>query len=158
MRVAFNLIGLASIGAALLQPQALNAQAQRVRIQVTMERHGYVPLGRTDIGNAITIMKFASRGCDDIRVLPVSIQFQESALLRKSEGAEYERIFVYRDKAWKDIARSDVAVSHLSQKFQQMMRLRPDPATDTMLYIVSPKKCGAIGIDWSEFWSRGPAI
>ena len=109
--------------------------------------------GRADIGTAVAVLKFSSRGCDNVRVLPVSILFQETVLLSRFQSPEDDRLFVYRNQVWKDVAQDQMALSHLSQRFLQMLRLRPDPAIDTMLYIVSPKKCGPRGIDWSQFWS-----
>jgi hypothetical protein len=152
--LAFFFIGLAGVGVALIQPDDQSPQAQRAAIRETMARHGYAASGRLDIGKALTIAKFSSPTCEDVRVLPVSILFQETALLRKSESADDDRAFFYINKAWKDDASNNVALSHLSQRFLQMIRLRPDPAIDTMLYIVSPKKCGVPQVDWSKFWGQ----
>jgi hypothetical protein len=159
----FAAIGLCAIGAALAQPEPLSPQAQRMRIQAAMESRGYAPSGRADIGKAVTIMKFSSPGCDGVRVLPVSVLFQETALLRQAESAGDQRTFIYRDGiyrngAWKDAARGSVALAHLSEQFLQMVRVTPDPAIDTMLYVVAPGKCGPTAIDWAPFWSRKPAV
>ena len=152
-RFFFALIGLAGMAVAMLQPEAPSPQAQRAHIQAVLERHGYVVSGRVDIGQALTITKFSSGGCDNVRVLPVSILFQETALLRNSEAAGDDTVFVYMNREWKEAASSSRALSHLSQTFFQMMRLRPDPAIDTMLYIAAPKKCRPGALDWSRFWA-----
>jgi hypothetical protein len=154
----FAAIGLCAIGAAVSQPEPLSPQAQRMRIQAAMESRGYVASGRADIGKAVTIMKFSSPDCDGVRVLPVSVSFQETALLRQAESADDARTFIYRDGAWKDAARGSVALAHLSEQFRQMVRVTPDPAIDTMLYVVAPRKCGPTSIDWAPFWSRKSAV
>jgi hypothetical protein len=154
----FAAIGLCAIGAALAQPEPLSPQAQRDRIQAAMESRGYAPSGRADIGKAVTVMKFSLPGCDGVRVLPVSVSFQETALLRQAESAGDQRTFIYRDGVWKDAARGSVALAHLSEQFRQMIRAVPDPAIDTMLYVVAPATCGPVVIDWAPFWSRKPAV
>ncbi len=153
-RTVFAVIGLCAIAVALLQPAPLSPEAQRARIQAAMQAHGYAVSGRADIGRAITVMKFSSAGCEDVRVLPVSVSFQETVLLRQAESAGEERHFIYRDGAWKDAARGSVALAHLSEQFRQMLRASPDPAIDTMLYVAAPRTCAPTGVDWTRFWSR----
>ncbi len=146
----FLLIGLAAMGTALLQPQDTSPEGLRAGIRAIMEKHGYVPSGQTDMG-ALTIARFSSPACGDVRVLPVSIQFQETALLRNS--ANDRRMFVYRGRVWTNVPPDRAVLSHLTEKFRQLTRLRPDPAIDTMLVVITPKTCGVPGIDWSAFWS-----
>jgi hypothetical protein len=152
--LVFIAIGLAGIGVGLLQPESETPQAQRASIQATMERRGYAAAGQADIGKVISIMKFSSGACDNVRVLPVSVLFQESALLGKFDSASDDHTIVYMDEAWRNSPSNPAVLSHLSQRFLQMIRLRPYPAIDTMLYIVSPKTCGNAPLDWSEFWNR----
>jgi hypothetical protein len=154
-RLVFVLIGLAGMAVAMLQPEAPSPQAQRAHIQAALEKHGYVVSGQVDIGKALTITKFSYRDCDNVRVLPVSILFQETALLRNSENAGDDTTFVYMNREWKDAASRRMALSHLEQTFLQMTRWTPVPALDTMLYIAASKKCRPGALDWSRFWATG---
>jgi hypothetical protein len=152
----FMLVGSAAAAIALLQPGEQSMLVQRNNIRSMMAKHGYVQLPNANMGNAVTVMKFSSSTCDDVRVLPVSVLFQESVLLKELSTAGDTHTFVYRDKRWENIdsAADHAATSHLSQKFWQMFRVVPSPALDTMLYIVAPKKCGAATLfDWSGFWT-----
>jgi hypothetical protein len=151
--LVFISIGLAGAAIALLQPDAQNMQAQRDSIRSTMAEHGYVASRNVDFGPAVAVMRFSSSTCDNVRVLPLSVLFQESVLLKEVSNAGDSQTFVYWNERWKDSVASHVAVSHLSQQFLQMFRFAPAPAIDTMLYIVSPKKCGAALFDWSRFWA-----
>ena len=152
-RFAFLLIGVAAIAAGLLQPQDRSPQVQQAGIRATMERHGYTASGRITMGRALAVTQFSSADCNNIRVLPVSIQFQESVLLKASERPGDQRLFVYRNQVWTHAPRTQAVFSHLAENFRQMARLRPASATDTMLYIVAPKTCRAPQIDWSHFWA-----
>jgi len=152
-RLIFVLIGLAGIGMAMRLPEAPSPQAQRAHIRTALEKHGYTVSGHIDIGKALTITKFSSGGCDNVRVLPVSVLFQEAALLRNSQMADDDTAFIYMNREWKNAASSRMALPHLAQTFLQMTRWTPVPAIDTMLYFAAPKKCRPQTLDWSRFWS-----
>ena len=151
----FIAMGLVAVGVGLFEPTPLSAQAQRASIAATMARHGFFPSGQNEIGNALTITQFSSPGCDRVQVLPVSMLFQEAALLRS--GPHDQRFFVYRDRSWSGSDPGRAALLHVAERFRQMVRLEQNPAMDTMLYIVSPRACGRLPRDWSGFWKRGPA-
>jgi hypothetical protein len=151
-KFAFLLIGLAAFASGLFQPQDRSPQAQHANIRATMESHGYTASGGIAMGRALTVTQFSSADCGNIRVLPVSIQFQEGVLLNDAGHPGDQHLFVYRNQVWAQAPRTQAVFSHWSEKFRQMARLKPDPATDTMLYIVTPKTCHAPQIDWSRFW------
>jgi hypothetical protein len=144
----FIAIGLAAMGVGLFKPAPLNAKAQRASIAATMARHGFFPTAQSEIGNALIITEFSSPSCGPVRVLPVSMLFQEAALL--PSGPHDRRFFVYRSWSGSDPARA--ALLHLVERFRQMVRLEQNPAMDTMLYIVSPRACERLPSDWSGFW------
>ncbi|HET7085323.1 MAG TPA: hypothetical protein VFI23_11170 [Rhizomicrobium sp.] len=154
----FIAIGLAGIGMGLAQPAALSPKAQRAGIAAAMKRQGFSPSGEARIGNAITIAKFSSPSCRDVRVVPVSTLFQEAALLKASGAPGDRRTFVYMDRSWSDSASGPASASagllHLSQRFRQMARFQDNPARDTMLYVLSSRSCGPLRLDWSDFWKR----
>ena len=155
-RLTFVAIGIAGIGAALVQPVPFRPLAQRARIEEIMRRHGYVASGQIHVGSALTIMKFSSPSCAAVRVAPVSTLLQEKLLLEGAGFAGGTQRFIYGHEAWEAGSQKSVAVSHLSQQFLQMIRVRPDPAIDTMLYVLSPKGCATSGVDWNQFWSPQP--
>ena len=135
----------------------MNGQAQAARIQSIMRSRGYRavirPRGR---GRAINIMKFSSPSCPNVRIMPISTLLQEASLLSSARGSSDNQIFIYYDRAWTGATPDGIALSHLSQQFLQLIRVRPDPAIDTMLYVISPKKCGPFQTDWTQFWVRVP--
>jgi hypothetical protein len=153
---AFISIGLAAAAIALSQPDEQSIPAQRNHIRTIMAKHGYASLPNADIGDAVTVMRFSSSACDNVRVLPVSVLSQESVILKGLKSSGDVDTFIYIDKRWDsfDAATDHVATLNLSQKFLQMFRVVPSTRPDAMLYVIAPKKCGAVAsFDWSGFWT-----
>lgn len=145
----FILIAAAATGAAFARPAPRDAGADR--LIAVAQRNGFVLTRHETQGNALSIFTFSSPGCRAMKILPVSVLLQETALLKGIGAADDDRVFVYMQDRWALANSRPAAGALVWQQFVQMVRLRPRPAIDTMLYLVMPKNCrGQAG--WSEFW------
>lgn len=152
----FVLIAIAAAGAALARAPAPTPQDDLVHLERLLTHKAYAVNRVEAVGDALIIVHFSSRDCRDMKVMPVSVILQESALLQQIGAPGDTRYFVYRGQHWRTSAQPPVALAHVGQQFLDIARLTPRPAMDTMLYFVVPKGCAA-PLDWSAFWQSGDA-
>jgi len=147
----FALMAIAAAGSALARAPAPTPKEDIVRLRQLLKHRDYDVNQVEWMGDALTIIHFSSGACRDMKVMPVSVVLQESALLKQVGAPADTRYFLYRDHIWRMSQQPPVALPHVAQQFLKIGHLRPRPALDTMLFFVLPKTC-RVSQDWSEFW------
>jgi hypothetical protein len=145
----FALIAIAAAGSALARAPAATPKDDIDRLQQLLARKGY-SVDRVEwVGDALTVIHFSSGDCRDMKVMPVSVILQESALLKNVSGED--RYFVYQQQVWKTSVKPPVELPYIKRQLLEIAHRKPQPATDTMLYFAIPQHCRA-PLDWAQFW------